>query len=122
MLGNIAAKGYGMAMFSGDVVESFNRLLKIAYNDHSNRGGSWRDGFHGALDAKGDVLRQVAEWFFQTFMPPLRLGEGCVRTHPRRRLRARARCVQLAPRKHIALPTGPPPATRPPLFPAPVPH
>ena len=30
---------YGMAMFSGDVVEGFNRLLKQAFNDHSNRGG-----------------------------------------------------------------------------------
>ena len=30
---------YGMAMFSGDVVEGLNRLLKQAFNDHSNRGG-----------------------------------------------------------------------------------
>lgn len=30
---------YGLALFSGDLIESLNRLLKRAYNDHSNRGG-----------------------------------------------------------------------------------
>ena len=44
---------YGMAMFSGDVVESLNRLLKKGFNDHSDRGAQLRDGLEGLIDARG---------------------------------------------------------------------
>ena len=37
MLQNI--KAFGLAMFSGDISESINRLLKHGHNEHSNRGG-----------------------------------------------------------------------------------
>jgi hypothetical protein len=67
---------YGFAMFSGDVLETFNRLLKVAFNDHSNRGAQWEAGEAGALDALGDVLRQVMEWVFLWFHVPLTQGVG----------------------------------------------
>ena len=32
-------KPFGVAMFSGDISESINRLLKHGHNEHNNRGG-----------------------------------------------------------------------------------
>ena len=89
LLGELAARGpYGLAMFSGDVLESFNRLLKISYNDHSNRGAQWGEGEFGALDATGDVLRQVMEWIFLWFHVPLAMGTG----HRVHQCRAQEQC------------------------------
>ena len=47
MLLNI--KPFGLTMFSGDISESINRLLKHGHNEHSNRAGGggavgWRGG------------------------------------------------------------------------------
>ena len=39
MLQNIQPFGFGLAMFSGDNLESINRFLKHGHNEHSNRGG-----------------------------------------------------------------------------------
>ena len=35
-----ALQRYGIAMLSQDIVESVNRILKVGYNDHSDRGGA----------------------------------------------------------------------------------
>ena len=71
---------YGMAMFSGDVVESLNRLLKKGFNDHSDRGAQLSDGLEGLIDAQGRVVGQVWEWVFLYFDIPL-VRTGRTRTH-----------------------------------------
>ena len=93
---------YGMAMFSGDVVEGFNRLLKQAFNDHSNRGGGKvSEGLQGLIDSKGAVLRQVWEWVFLYFDIPLQ-RHGEPRNHP---IRAQTFC------EGTVLPAQTPPRT-----------
>ena len=39
MLQNIQPFGFGLAMFSGDNLESINRFLKHGHNEQSNRRG-----------------------------------------------------------------------------------
>ena len=114
LLDVLASKGYGMAMFSGDVVESFNRLLKISYNDHSNRGFQWEGGFQGALDAKGDVLRQVYEWTFLYFHCPVLLGKKVrkQRSRPQRACEGEVR-VPVSDTPQLGTVTGPPTTATP---------
>ena len=64
----VAADGFGMAMFSGDIVETLNRLLKRGFNDHSGRGGG-QGGWKGAM-------KQCLEWLFLYFDGPLRKGSA----------------------------------------------
>ena len=67
----------GLAMFSGDVVESMNRILKRAYSDHSNRSGgkTAATGFAAPdsvrlqkdVDGHASVLAQCLQWVFLYF-------------------------------------------------------
>ena len=59
MLQEVQADGFGLAMFSSDVVESLNRLLKRACNDHFARGGG--GGGWGA------AMEQCMQWVFLLF-------------------------------------------------------
>ena len=77
----VASHGHGTALFSGHVVETFNHLTKIPFNDHANRGAQWSEGPQGARDAKEDVLRQVLDWGFSYLHVPLAIGSG-LRTQP----------------------------------------
>jgi hypothetical protein len=81
----------GLAMFSGDVVESMNRILKRAYSDHSNRAGG-RMKAHGFaapdsvrrqkdVDAHASVLAQCLQWVFLYFHIHL-VCQGKVRATP----------------------------------------
>ena len=101
-------------MFSGDVVESFNRLLKISYNDHSNRGFQWEGGFQGALDAKGDVLRQVYEWVFLYFHCPVLVGKKVrkQRSRPQQACEGEVR-VPVSDTPQLGTVTGPPTTATP---------
>ena len=67
---------FGLAMFCNDVIESLNRFFKLAYNEHSNRGGgrfadSGVDEESGLpnkhFDAQGAVLVQCFQWVFLYF-------------------------------------------------------
>ena len=104
---------YGFAMFSGDVLETFNRLLKVAFNDHSNRGAQWEAGEVGALEALGDVLRQVMEWVFLWFHVPLTQGVG-------HRNKPKCRAQDLCEGK-IRIPSRPPQPESEPASPPPTP-
>ena len=48
-------------MMSHIIVESVNRILKVGYNDHSDRGGGRTE--HPTLQEARDVA-QVWEWWF----------------------------------------------------------
>ena len=62
-------------MFSNDIVESLNRFLKQAFNEHSARGGgrqtaagtASRGRSQASIDSDADALRQVLQWVFLYF-------------------------------------------------------
>lgn len=67
---------FGLALFCNDVIESLNRFLKLAYTEHSNRGGgaSPDDGTDGPsglpnnhFHAQSANLVQCFEWVFLYF-------------------------------------------------------
>lgn len=68
LLEALRAEGYGLAMFCSDIVESLNRLLKRAFNDHSARGGG-----QGGWE---DAMRQCLQWLFLYFEICLHEGHG----------------------------------------------
>ena len=61
---------FGLAMFSNDIVESLNRFLKQAFNEHSARGGGRQTATgtasygrsQASIDSDADALRQVLQW------------------------------------------------------------
>ena len=55
-------------MMSHDMVESVNRIPKVGYNNHSDRGGGCPE--HPTL-RKSRVVAQVWEWWFLQFDLPL---------------------------------------------------
>ena len=59
---------HGMAMISQDIVDSVNRVVKLGYNDHSDRRGGCVE--HPTL-CKARVVAQVWEWWFMQFDLPL---------------------------------------------------
>ena len=75
MLQNI--KPFGMAMYSGDISESFNRFLKHGHNEHSNRGGGGGCRLEGvdemsrrqwsAIHREANVQAQCMTWLFAYF-------------------------------------------------------
>ena len=66
---------FGLAMFSNDIVESLNRFLKQAFNEHSARGGGRQTATgtarcgrsQASIDSDADALRQVLQWVFLYF-------------------------------------------------------
>ena len=62
------ACGVGLAVVSGDVVESVNYILKKGYNGHSAGGGG---AGKSAVKREAMVVQQVWEWWFLTFDLPL---------------------------------------------------
>ena len=66
---------FGLAMFSNDIVESLNRCLKQAFNEHSAWGGgrqtatrtASRGRSQASIDSDADALRQVLQWVFLYF-------------------------------------------------------
>ena len=67
MLESADACGVGLAVVSGDVVESTNYIVKKGYNGHSSRG--WGAG-KTAVERKAMVVQQVWEWWFLMFDLP----------------------------------------------------
>ena len=77
MLHNI--KPFGLAMFSGDILESINRFLKHGHNEHSNRGGGGGGGCRvegvdevsvrhwSAIRREANVQAQCMTWLFAYF-------------------------------------------------------
>ena len=59
MLESADACGVGLAVVSGEVVESTNYILKKGYNGHSSRGGG---AGKSAVEREGMVVHQVWEW------------------------------------------------------------
>ena len=61
---------FGLAMFSNDIVQSLNRFLKQAFNEHSARGGGRQTATgtascgrsQASIDSDADALRQVLQW------------------------------------------------------------
>ena len=66
---------FGLAMFSNDIVESLNRFLKQAFNEHSAPGGGRQTATgtasygrsQASIDSGADALRQVLQWVFLYF-------------------------------------------------------
>ena len=62
-------------MFSNDTVESLNRFLEKAFNEHSARGGGRQTATatascgrsQASIDSDADALRQVLQWVFLYF-------------------------------------------------------
>ena len=73
MLQNI--KPFGLAMFSGDILESINRFLKHGHKEHSNRGGGGQvegvDEVSGcqwpAIHRGANVQAQCMTWLYAYF-------------------------------------------------------
>ena len=67
---------FGMPMFSHDFVESLNRFLKQAFNEHSARGGGKQMATkqsacgrpEASVDSDADALGQVLQWAFPNMM------------------------------------------------------
>ena len=68
MLESAGACGVGLAVVSGDVVESVNYILKKGYNGHSARGGV---AGKSAVEREAMVVQQVWECWFLTIDLPL---------------------------------------------------
>ena len=68
MLESADACGVGLAVVSGDVVESTNYILKKGYNGHSARGGG---AGKSAVEREAMVVQQVWKWWFLTFDSPV---------------------------------------------------
>ena len=66
---------FGLAMFSNDIVQSINRFLKHAFNEHSARGAGRQTPTgtasccrsQASIDSDADALRQVLQWIFLYF-------------------------------------------------------
>ena len=84
MLLNI--KPFGLAMFSGDISESINRLLKHRHNEHSNRGGGGSGGGGGRGVGSSVVghpqAGQCASTVHDMVVCTLRCVVGCARGAP----------------------------------------